>query len=288
MFTRTDNGLSNRSLFTRSNFTMYVEGGGGIPGSGSSDFIFWGDILKTTRPDITLTIKPHGGKPQLEKIAHKVKNGDVTRTIVAMDSDYDLLLGDIIDHPNVLYTYGYSWENDALDIDNLEITLSRLLKGEVISRENLERIQAEARNAIDSLNQWVNADFWLRSMNSSLFPGMSEGKFIGNHGEDRKISISRKELWSECKRRLKLIPIHAKKDRPETWILCTKSFLQGHVIQFFINCAVKYAMTAVGKRKKSFTGDHIEAIMISIMCDRIGVENCHKGNHYIRQSTRIQ
>ena len=58
---------------------------------------------------------PRGGKPILERLAKNIIENDTANTIVAMDSDYDELLGDYIVDARVLYTRGYSWENDLFD-----------------------------------------------------------------------------------------------------------------------------------------------------------------------------
>ena len=106
MFVRTNSGLSNRALFTGASYTLYVEGGGGVLGAGSSDVVFWGDLVRGVRSDLKVTVIAFGGKPELETMAEKVRSGSVTHTLVALDSDFDEFLDDRIDHSCILYTYG--------------------------------------------------------------------------------------------------------------------------------------------------------------------------------------
>ena len=286
MFLRTRSGLSNRARFTRSDYTVYVEGGGGIAGAGSSDVNFWEDVLRINRPDLKFTIRPHGGKPQLESIAIKVQAGEINNTIVAMDADYDALLGELIVHPNILYTYGYSWENDAFDSDNLAPALRRILKGEVVTSEHLEVVKQNFTKTLVDLNSWINADFWLRSMNSSLFPNLPAGRFISNATADKSVNVDIRLLWSECRVRLKSVPAKLKQNRPRLWITSNQCFLQGHVIQFLMNCLVKFSMATLG-RKKSVSQDHLENVMIAIMADQISEGVGPKNSHYRGQIAGI-
>jgi hypothetical protein len=46
-------------------------------------------------------------------LAREVANGTVTGVYVAIDRDFDHLLWQAIRAPRVLYTFGYSWENDV-------------------------------------------------------------------------------------------------------------------------------------------------------------------------------
>src|SRR5690606_19841105 len=57
-------------------------------------------------------------------IAEKILNTSVKNTIAVMDRDYDDKFGDTINHPNVIYTFGYSWENDVIQTLDLEICAS--------------------------------------------------------------------------------------------------------------------------------------------------------------------
>lgn len=47
-------------------------------------------------------------------MAEKIVQDGISNVLVAMDRDYDDVLGLAIDHPQVFYTYGYSWESDIV------------------------------------------------------------------------------------------------------------------------------------------------------------------------------
>lgn len=281
MFVRTNSGLSNRALFTGASYTLYVEGGGGIPGAGSSDVVFWGDLVRTIRSDLKVTVIAFGGKPELETMAKKVKSGAVTNTLVALDSDFDEFLGDRIDHSCILYTYGYSWENDAFCPALFDECLRRILKVE----GSLPAVVAPARNRmLDILRHllpWINADFWLRSMNSSLFPKASPGRFLGNGTVTSEVVVYNKEIWKVCRTSLKSVTPAQRKPRPELWIVSGGCFLHGHLYQHLFKSTVIYALKLLGK-KVQVSDDLIEHITVAAFCRWVGIGADHRSEHYRR------
>ena len=122
MFRRTNIGLSNLSLFLGVDVVVYVEGGKknftiyeierGEGETGTHDVAFWSILFSHFRPNTTVEIRSIGSKAPLIKIANLIELKLVTNLYVAMDRDYDNYLGRIISSPGVLYTRGYSFEND--------------------------------------------------------------------------------------------------------------------------------------------------------------------------------
>lgn len=131
MFTRTDQGLSNAHIFHGVQAVVYVEGGAAVVPendelrgeelpfvSASDDIRFWQSIFEIYLPDSIFLFKSVGGKPNLCEMATKVSSGDIQNTIVAFDRDFDNICGKLYHSKNILYTYGYSWENDVWSIEN--------------------------------------------------------------------------------------------------------------------------------------------------------------------------
>lgn len=112
MFVRTDVGISSEHLFYDVEFVVYSEGPERNDDGATHDELFWSLLFGAL--GVRCKCKSVGGKSNVRPLAAKVAAGHLTRTIVTMDRDYDDLFGLMIDHPNVVYTYGYSWENDAL------------------------------------------------------------------------------------------------------------------------------------------------------------------------------
>lgn len=112
MFVRTDVGISSEHLFYDVEFMVYSEGPRRDDDGATLDELFWSLLFSAL--GVRCKCKSVGGKSDVRPLAEKVASSHLTRTIVTMDRDYDDLFELMIDHPNVVYTYGYSWENDAL------------------------------------------------------------------------------------------------------------------------------------------------------------------------------
>ena len=126
-FLRTEAGLSNEAMFFDVDYVVYVEGG-----EGDKDFqtppdeIFWNSIFASFRDTLKIKVKGQGGKSNLLDIAKKVSEAAVKNCIVCIDADYDRQIGRSIAHNNVLYTYGYSWENDVVCKDAILYAISNI------------------------------------------------------------------------------------------------------------------------------------------------------------------
>ncbi|MCF1451366.1 DUF4435 domain-containing protein [Agrobacterium vitis] len=286
MFLRTDSGITNRALFTDANFTLYVEGGGGVDGAGSSDVVFWGDVFRHLRPDLKVTIIAHGGKPELEFLADKILSGDIDNTLVALDSDFDELLNHRKDHSNIIYTYGYSWENDVFCPEQISQAVKRLLKVDVVDNQKCDIVVSVFNDLLRKLTPWINADFWLRSMNSSLFPKISSGRFLANIPGTFEVELDAKVISSAFKIQMNLIKIENRKNRPGLWILSSQCFLHGHTIKFLMKCVLNFAMRLFGK-KQTVSDDFLEHLMVYAFCQNVNTDNSHRNVHYRDALSRI-
>jgi len=279
MFIRTDSGISNRSLFTGSDYTLYVEGGGGVANAGSSDVIFWGDLLKERRKDLKVAVVAFGGKPELEAIADKILSGEISNTLVALDADFDEMLEERRESNFILYTYGYSWENDAFCIDLLDTLLFRTLKIDNVQLAAAEPARQRLKTHLSDLVPWINADFWLRSMNSSLFPRIAPGRVVGTSAITSEATINRREIWKIFKSTLKEIPLEQRKPRPGVWILSAASLLHGHLYKHLIRATLVDALRLLG-RKTQLSDDLMEHITFPAFCRLVAESNHPRCQHY--------
>lgn len=116
---RTASGLSNEYLFHDGEAVVYVEGGTGTARSGSADLIFWRKLFEKFAPERKFYFKSRGGKTTLLRIADKVAAGRLCNVIVCLDRDFDHIMPkEPCNH--ILYTYGYSWENDVWSAEVVE------------------------------------------------------------------------------------------------------------------------------------------------------------------------
>lgn len=133
-FTRTPSGLSNQNAFHGVDFTVYVEGGTSFSKSNvidnnkyterSSDIHFWEKLFNEYNDSFTYKFKSIGSKTTVSSIATDILEGNIDNVITAMDSEFDVIHSNQKDHPRILYTYGYSWENDVWVKDTIKFILS--------------------------------------------------------------------------------------------------------------------------------------------------------------------
>ena len=110
-------------LFFGVQVVVYVEGGKSNlsiseleDGSGHVDTVdvtFWRILFDYYRPRTKVHISSVGHKPTLLEIADLISSNRITNVYVAMDRDYDNHTDRQILCPGVIYTKGYSFENDV-------------------------------------------------------------------------------------------------------------------------------------------------------------------------------
>lgn len=124
VFTRTPPGLSNQAAFLGVDLIVFTEGGtrtlslqeveNGLDNGENGDTAFWQAVIEHHSPkDKRIYVKSVGSKTTVKAIAVLVAVGQVIKVVAALDRDLDVYRGTLIVHPNILYTRGYSWENDV-------------------------------------------------------------------------------------------------------------------------------------------------------------------------------
>lgn len=181
IFERSKSGQKNRAAFLGVDLVCYVEGGGGHS-SGSPDALYWSSVFKAIRPTAKIRYLPRGGKPILEGLANQIVEQDIENTIVAIDSDYDELLGHRLTDPRVLYTYGYSWENDLFCASSLAETYCTLARTPILEPEIGNFIQSALSSFIKSIRRASLADFLALSAGASVLPREGAGRVVRASG----------------------------------------------------------------------------------------------------------
>jgi len=153
-FERTALGQQNRSLFLGVEKIIYVEGGRSDKGfTESFDGMFWKKIVAERRPDLRVRAIPKGSKNILVELAQSLDRNVTPDVVIAMDRDYDELTGSSIDKPGVIYTFGYSFENDVFHPDNLANLFSDLCP----LCDDTTEIQ---RDVHELMNEYVTDAWW--------------------------------------------------------------------------------------------------------------------------------
>ncbi|WP_293946052.1 MULTISPECIES: hypothetical protein [unclassified Sphingobacterium] len=130
VFLRSNSGLRNLNKFYRSKAICYVEGGEKSYSldeilvedkytEESRDIIFWKNIFSKYSALKEVKFKSVGSKTVLLKLSSKILDQTLSNTIICMDSEYDEVNNKRLIHPNIIYSHGYSIENDIFNIDNI-------------------------------------------------------------------------------------------------------------------------------------------------------------------------
>ncbi len=224
IFRRTTSGLSNQHLFVDADAIVFLEGGESYSREAvelghfseiSADIRFWKKIFSIYFPKGRLVFRSIGSKATVRSIALDLQNGEIENVIVAMDRDFDYMHGSQINCDNVLYSYGYSWENECwsedavvqavVDMAGLSNTLFNSVKGEVGAL--FSSFESKIRQAVkaDSLMIQNGYSFFNREQPERYINVLSDGRPEVCSGQ-LKISFadSRKKLGRPIRRKTSL------------------------------------------------------------------------------------
>ena len=132
MFNRTSGGLSSVHLFYDVDIIIYCEGIDRSDASSTFDEVFWTSVMQLL--GVRCVCKSLGCKDTVLALHSEIVDNGLKNTILALDLDYDWFFNKKIDHPAVIYTYGYSWENDAILMMSMHNVLNLFINA--VSIEN--------------------------------------------------------------------------------------------------------------------------------------------------------
>ncbi len=258
MFERTIAGQQNRALFYGANYTCYIEGDTSNSRD-SRDGTFWKKIFKAFRPDLRVAFLPRGGKPILETLARDIKAHNIANTLVAMDADYDRLTNDLIDDERVLYTYGYSWENDVFHHDLIAGIVSAILHKESLSDAARVSLASHYASLVEQSRRAIVGDALALVAGSSVLPRNAPGRVFKVEAGTGKVIVDRKEL-------LKLLGEANRRTKPRSKSLPSPvedgvRYLVGHCLAHCASVMIRALLLELGLRK-SLSADHLKDIAV--------------------------
>ena len=175
-FKRSVSGLNNQHLFYNVDLIVFVEGGNqsfskaevysGSYHTETEDIIFWRNLFSIFKNTKKIKFKSVGSKTTIKEIVLDIVNGKLQTVMVAMDNEFDEILKQRIEHPNVFYTYGYSWENDVWN----HIVIRSIIEELSAVKIETDEIEQNFRSFLKSLKLAVYADGYLFKKASSFFP----------------------------------------------------------------------------------------------------------------------
>jgi hypothetical protein len=138
---------------------------------GTLDALFWSTVLHDLRAEgRTLHVKSVGNKPTLDSLAEDVRSLGITTILICFDSDHDGILRGRTSGNGLLYTFGYSWENDALQLSVLKDLFFDLLGERERTHELWGQLASHYRQTALLMNQYTDMEIELRKRGmESLF-----------------------------------------------------------------------------------------------------------------------
>jgi len=116
-FMRTPGGLNSQRKFHRVEFTFHIEGKNmkatpGFKFTDLCDYKYYKSLLEHFLPEKKIKIKVLGCCNDVLEYNKVIEREGLKNNFSIVDRDYNGLLKSRINDKGVIYTYGYSWEND--------------------------------------------------------------------------------------------------------------------------------------------------------------------------------
>ena len=258
-FERTKSGLENLAKFYNVDFVCYVEGGGGHSDR-SQDVTFWKKVLSKLLPKLKIRCLARGGKHRLKSLARNVVDNGIRSTLVAMDGDYDELTSRKIVDRRVLYTYGYSWENDVLSKNVLVHILADSMGADILSPDETSFLHSKYDDLAKNLIWPVRADYYAHVAMTSVLPRDKPGRVVS---VDPKTSVPLIERGKV----IELCAANNKSKRPRTLpklpiLADSMRFCVGKFYAYLILCLLNSVHMKFKRSKKFSQTDDLNFVAI--------------------------
>jgi len=251
-FTRTSSGLQNLHLFHNVDFVVYTEGGtsysfedvkSGKFNNESIDSIFWNVIISKYK-SATIKYKPIGSKSTVSKIAKEIIDNNLQTVYAVMDQEFDMVYQSHLSHPKILYTYGYSWENDVWNKN----VIFEIIETLTAKKADTNLITSLYDSFIKKIKYFVGADGYLFSKSDSYFPRPKGHMKLINCDPKKAPLLKKEELINIAHtKNLKRSTIYAFSRRSN---ICPKRNCYGHLLGDFCKQLVHHIL----KIKHNLTG----------------------------------
>lgn len=267
-FTRTNNGLSNSALFYSVDYVVYTEGGEknftaeqieqGQYNQLSPDIKFWNMIFRKYNCVKKLKFKAVGSKSCLRHICEKVESKSVAQTIVALDSDMDDFLTNKYNSIFIIYTKGYSWENDVYHPDLVLDQIKSHVFSQDLSDNDILTFRNIYKNFVRYLPRLLRIELVSRVHGQKLITKYNGERFIKGAANP---CLDLNQIKAVMKESRNLLPrpsntgiiINSKTD----FYACT----YGKLIEAFSICVMKAFLRKYGQ--DTFPKSFIQSLMIN-------------------------
>lgn len=177
-FTRTASGIANFGKFAGSDLLIYTEGKDKSIVSSSElifDELFYSSLLGTIFPEKKIKIKCVGNKQNALIYAIKIDESGTQDSVVIVDRDGDDFICSLIPKKSIIYTDGYSWENDFWSHKMTQSVIEDLVCDDIHSAF----LHSQIRNIAKRLEVLSCLDITAHINNEVLLPKNGRGCGIG-------------------------------------------------------------------------------------------------------------
>jgi hypothetical protein len=281
-FVRTPTGLANMHLFLSVDYVVFVEGGSqtfsyadvcqGLAGTNSPDILYWQMIFKCIVPQKKVCFKPVGSKSTLKRIAKDIESG-IPNVCVAMDQDFDRLDGSQILADGVLYTWGYSWENDLFHEVIIKETVFTLCPiDRTLNEVDIDVDISEAiLKFVNDMRWFVRADVILSLIGSGLFDRANWKRYIKSASGKPYIDVQSLRTKIRLKRSSKT---GFKFAGPSTKVNTVRDCF-GHLLCTFLYRLLKYLLSEYSG-PSSISLKDVKSLLIKIAEDQLNAGTLHE------------
>ncbi|WP_374552018.1 hypothetical protein [Flavobacterium sp.] len=265
LFQRSNSGLNNQHLFYGVDYVAYTEGGDSLSfekvlngefNDSSIDKLFWEFIVKNYS-NKSFKFKPIGSKSTLKLLLDKFMRDNISHNLICTDSEFDEVFNDKIDSDKIIYTYGYSWENDVWN-ENLLVFLINQLTG---IDNNKEEIFNDFNMFLNHIDCHVKYDAHFFKTDSKYFPRPNGHQKLINCDSNSYPNVMREQLQ-------KIIDDLQIDEKLEEQILTNysalnvKKYCYGHLFNDFCKNYIKYYLR-VKHKLTGIADDIIRRLAIS-------------------------
>lgn len=236
-FTRTTSGIKNYPNFYNADVVVYIEGSSVTNSAHSNlvpDKVFYEGLLSEIFKNKIIEVKCVGDKRTALSYVQPIIDSGLKNSVVIVDRDYDNLTCSILEIDSLVYTYGYSWENDLWSLEVTRSVLNDLTFQNADAENQLEIQYAEALKRLKILSSF---DAAAQTASKCILP--KNGGACGINIDYKKNYLI---SYSELKRLIKkfhticdkncLIIKSVLKNASE---LTANKLIQGHLFEHVIN-----------------------------------------------------
>lgn len=284
-FTRTTSGIRNYPNFYNVDIVVYTEGST-TKTTEDSEFIpdrfFYKTLLSNIFDHKKIEIKCVGNKQTALAYVQPIINSGLKNSIVIVDRDYDNLRCSLLEIDSLMYTNGYSWENDLW---TLELVSSVLKDLTLQSDEAVTLLQKNYLNALKRLKILSILDAAAQINSKCILPKNSGACGINvnysntsliAYSELKRLIIKFKSICDESCRIVQSVLKKARKLEPS-------KIIQGHLWAHVITKLISHIYTLITKNTKLPTSLIRTLILNKFLSDPSKYLGLDTYNYYSKQ-----